>query len=575
MNSCLLLFLALTALLLPECVGAQAALTSCLPYRWVWTMHNLAADTQVIQLQAVMRRAQATGFNGIVLSDYKFNIIDRMDAHYFANVEKVKATAKELGLDLYPTVCSIGYSNGLLAHDPNLAEGLPVKDALFVARGGHVELSPDPAAHLVNGDFMQFRGNTMTGWDFQDSPGKSSFVDSTALHDGHPSLRWENVGAADPQAGHGRIMQTVSVAPFRQYHLSVWAKTADLEAPEAVRALVLTPDGKSLTFGGEWHLEKTKDWSQYHLVFNSLANRKILVYLGAWGGKGGRLWWNDARLEETGLVNVLRRPGCPLTVQGRDSTLYTEGVDFAPIKDDRMGDVPWDSEFEAWHAPPALKILPKSRIKEGQNLRVSFYATVVPPGGQVTACLSDPKVDTLMRDEITRLNTLFHPKGFFMSHDEIRIANWCETCAARQETPGRLLADNTRRCVVLIRAVSPKSHLFVWSDMFDPSHNAHADYYLVNGTWAGSWEGLARDIAIVNWNQDKRKESLPFIAGRGHAQILAGYYDGLPQSIRPWLDDANSLKVPGIKGVMYTTWGANYADLEAFAQAAWGRKSLH
>ena len=36
--------------------------------------------------------------------------------------------------------------------------------------------------------------------------------------------------------------------------------------------------------------------------------------------------------------------------------------------------------------------------------------------------------------------------------------------------------------------------------------------------------------------------------------------------------EAKPLKAPGIKGVMYTTWAANYADLEAFAQAAWGQK---
>lgn len=159
-----------------------------------------------------------------------------------------------------------------------------------------------------------------------------------------------------------------------------------------------------------------------------------------------------------------------------------------------------------------------------------------------------------------------------MSHDEIRIADWCETCQAKHETPGQLLADNTRRCVAMIHKVSPSAHVFAWSDMFDPSHNAHDDYYLVNGTWAGSWKGLPSSVVIVNWNPDHRKESLPFFAKSGHAQILAGYYDGPPQSIRPWLDDAKSLKVPGIKGVMYTTWGANYNDLEAFAQAAWGQK---
>jgi len=365
-------FLALLlAALLPVRVGAQNSPNAPLPYRWVWSMHNLLVDDQVTQLQAVMRRAKATGYTGFVLSDYKFNILDQMEPHYFENVEKIKATAKELRLDLYPTVCNIGYSNGLLAHDPNLAEGLPVKEALFVAKGGQAQLTPDPEVHLQNGDFTQVHGNTMAGWDFQDYPGQASFADSTVTHDGHPSLRWENIGAADPQAGHGRIMQTVPVSPFRQYHLSVWAKTQDFEAPGSVQALALTPDGKSLTFGNDWHLEKTKDWTQYDLVFNSLDHRKILVYLGSWGGKAGKLWWSDARLEEVGMVNLLRRSGCPLTVKGEDGTIYHEGADFAPVKDPRMGVILWAGGYEAWHNPPAVTLTPNSRIKDGQRLRVS------------------------------------------------------------------------------------------------------------------------------------------------------------------------------------------------------------
>ena len=52
--------------------------------------------------------------------------------------------------------------------------------------------------------------------------------------------------------------------------------------------------------------------------------------------------------------------------------------------------------------------------------------------------------------------------------------------------------------------------------MFDPHHNAVDKYYLVNGSLKGSWEGLARDVIIANWNGDKAAESLKFFADRGH-----------------------------------------------------------
>ncbi|MGQ9699054.1 MAG: hypothetical protein ACUVRO_13810, partial [Armatimonadota bacterium] len=80
--------------------------------------------------------------------------------------------------------------------------------------------------------------------------------------------------------------------------------------------------------------------------------------------------------------------------------------------------------------------------------------------------------------------------------------------------------------------------------------------------------GLPKDVIVVNWYFEKRKQSLPWFAKRGHRQVLAGYYDGAPDQIRTWLDDAKG--VPGVIGVMYTTWAARYDDLEAFARSAWG-----
>ena len=61
---------------------------------------------------------------------------------------------------------------------------------------------------------------------------------------------------------------------------------------------------------------------------------------------------------------------------------------------------------------------------------------------------------------------------------------------------------------------------------------------------------------------DKRNESLKFFADRGHAQVLAGYYDKDPQRIVEWLQMAG--KARGVCGVMYTTWRHDYSKLEEF-----------
>jgi hypothetical protein len=541
-------------------------------------MHNLRNPASVGQLQDIMRRAKAAGYNGIVLSDFTLSRITTLSpdekASYERNVAAVQKTAADLGLDFYPCIAPMGYSNGLLYADPNLAEGLPVRDAPFVVHDGQADLDPAEAGNLLkNGDFSQAQGDKLTGWDFQDNIGTASFVDHTISHTlGGQSLRMTDIGKADPQNGHGRIMQTVEVKPFRQYHLSVWIKTQDFQNPSSLQTLALTPDGRNLEYNS-LVVQRTQDWSHYDAVFNSLNNSKLAVYFGAWGGQGGSIWWSGARLEEVGLLNVLRRDGCPLTVAGDDGTVYAEGRDFAPVKDDRMGNVPWPGSYEVFHAPPSLHLTPTSRIREGQMVRVSFYHPVVVNDGQVACCMSDPKVYAILKDQVRRIEALFHPKGYFLSHDEIRVANWDESCRMRHLTPGQILADNVARCIAMVRDINPRARVFVWSDMFDPNHNAHDNYYLVNGTWAGSWEGLPPGVIIVNWNSGGGAKTLSWFAGRGNAQILAGYYDGPPDSIRAWLDLAKT--TPGIEGAMYTTWAGNYNDLETFARAAWGTEAVH
>jgi len=115
--------------------------------------------------------------------------------------------------------------------------------------------------------------------------------------------------------------------------------------------------------------------------------------------------------------------------------------------------------------------------------------------------------------------------------------------------------------VDILEKIAPGARVHVWSDMFDPAHNAVERYYLVRG----SWDGLPPSVVIINWISGHADESLPFFAGRGHKQVLAGYYDGDPLRIGLWLAEAR--KVQGVIGVMYTTWKHDYSKLEEFAKA--------
>jgi hypothetical protein len=161
------------------------------------------------------------------------------------------------------------------------------------------------------------------------------------------------------------------------------------------------------------------------------------------------------------------------------------------------------------------------------------------------------------------LQAAFHAKGYMMSHDEIRVMNWCPACQQRHLDAGAMLADNVRLCIQLLRQVNPGGDIYVWSDMFDPYHNAHANYYLVRGNLTNSWLGLDPQVIILPWNIATRTNSLQFFSGRGHREVLAGYYDSGANRIATWLDTAQLF--PGILGVMYTTWRSDWSNLEAFA----------
>jgi hypothetical protein len=540
-----------------------------LQYRWFYLQTNLQVTENVPKVESLLRRAAKAGYNGFVLADYKLNILDRVPEWYFKNAERVRQLAAELKLEIIPSIFAVGYSDGILAYDPNLVEGMPVKDAQFVVRSGKADLVPDPDAAIKNGGFEESTADRAMAWDMQDEPGKASFIDRSVKRSGESSLRFGTPGSQASAPANWRINQKITLKPWRYYRLSFWAKTQDLDSPGSFNVPLLIPGSSkpSLTHLN-YGVKRTQDWTLHQALFNSQDNTQALAYLGIWGAKSGALWLDDVKLEELGLVNLIRRSGCPLTVKGVDGTVYEEGRDFQPVRDEKMGNVPWAGSFELYHAPPSIVLTPNSRIKEGQSLRVSFYHPVFIYDMQTSCCLTDPKVFDVMRDQMQRIEKLLKPSAILMGHDEVRNANWCTLCQAQRKTPGQLLAENVRRCRQIVKETSPQARVYAWNDMFDPYHNAKGDYYLVNGSWEGSWEGLTPDVGIVNWYFEPRKQNLPWFSKRGHKQILAGYYDNNVEYTKTWLEDAK--EVSGIVGVMYTTWQSRYDDLEKFARVVWG-----
>ena len=513
--------LLLVATLLACAPGAdRTARAAPPPELWLYYAVDLSKSGNLAPLEGVWRRAAAAGYRKVVIADPKLARLSEMPPAYFEHAERVKRLAAGLGLEIVPAVFQVGRSNSLLALDPNLAEGLPVRDAPFIVRGGEARAVTDPPVALgVRPDF----------------------------HDATVSIG----GGVARMADHGsraRFSFRLRLTPMRVYHVSFRVRTAAYTGQPLVHAMA---GDHALNYMKTLGLRASQDWTLCHVVFHSLDHDQVTLWFGSWSAARGVLEWSDWRIEEAGLVNVLRRPGAPCTVAG-----YVEGRDYRPIRDERLGVTPWKGQYEVWHEPPPIR----TSLPDGTRLRVSYYQPAILFNGQVTCCPSEPATLERLRDEAERVKRLWGARTVLMMHDEIRALNWDESCRRRGRTAGEVLAAHLRDCTRLLEGDT----VCVWGDMFDPTQNAHRDYYLVGGDLAGSWEGLSRDVIVVNWNFGRRDESLRFFADRGHRQVIAGYYDGPVGGVRDWLASAH--RVPGVVGVMYTTWQQRWDDLEAFAR---------
>jgi hypothetical protein len=310
--------------------------------------------------------------------------------------------------------------------------------------------------------------------------------------------------------------------------------------------------GRPISFTRTLGVASTQGWTTHHLAFHSLDHREAVLWFGVWTAARGDLEWRGWRIEESGPFNVLHRSGATFEIPG-----MIEGRDYETVLDPALGNRPWRGQYDAWHEPVPIR----TALPDGTRFRASWYQAAVVYGGQVTCCPAAPELWPRLADEAARVRKAFAPRTVLMMHDEIRAMNWDASCRAFGPTPGAILARHVRECTRLLAG----TRVFVWGDMFDPYQNAVRDAELVHGDLAGSWEGLAPEVGIVNWNARRAAASSRFFARRGHAQVIAGYYDGAPAAIRSWL--AAVRDVPGVIAAMYTTWRDDYDDLEAFARA--------
>lgn len=544
------------------------------PARWIFSQHNLLVTQQVSALEAIADTMALYKLNGIQQNDFKYAILQIMGSNYFKNVDSLKAHLVKQNIEVIPGVIGLGWSSGILYNDPNLAEGLPAA-ATYYMESDTGRLIPNSQTVIANGDFENVSSNQFTGWNgagsFYDGPNLSAFVDHSVFHGGSTSAKCTNFTQGNA-SGNCRFSKLVNCDSNKSYSLSAWIKTQDLQGGYAQLLALGGVSGQSLTFTS-LSIPSTTDWTRVEVNFNSLGNTSIRLYVGVWGGVSGTIWFDDFTIKEAGLSSVLRRGGCPLSVVNKNSgQIYTEGSDYLKVVD-LWVDTHKDSYFPC-HTPPTFKRITADAIKNGDTVIIKYYHPFAAVSdntgnGSVMACVSEDTLYKILGDQITRVNDLYHPNSFFMGHDEIRNMNHDKICTDRHISPASQLADNISKCHDLITSTTKNADVLMWSDMVDSLHNAHNNYYLVNGDLTGDWNNIPKDITIVNWNGGNAKSSLQFFEHYGFKQISSPYYDvGNTSSIRSWRIAQES--VSNVRGMMYTTWNNDYNFIRPFAYYTWG-----
>jgi hypothetical protein len=516
--------------------------------RWFFCFGYRPNRADVDEIKSLVRTAADHGLNGMVLSSVGLDSITRWPQERFALLAEIEALCKEKGIELIPTGFSVGYGGGALGYDPNFAAALPVTIALR-AEGGRAVPVAGPNL-LVNGDLEEHQGDRFPGYAYHDQPGTVSFADTTASSSGRTSIRMENF-TANPH-GHGRIMQKVAVQPGHAYRFTVKMKTEGLGPVSGVQLLALS--GKNTLASACPPVQPTQDWTEATLDFITRDQTEVNVYAGIWGGKTGRFWLDDLQVREyCSLADIVRRDGTPLALRSADrQAAFVEGVDFAKLENRRSLE--------------AIRLTPGSSIREGERLLLDCYKTPFIGqewGRQISLCMSNPALYEYWEAQARRLHEVLPFKKFLLEMDEIRNGGGCLLCRNSGKTMAQILGDCITRQRAIFKAIDPEIEVLIWSDMLDPNHNAHDNYYGVVGDFTGSYQYVPKDLVIMCWWNQMKETSLAFFSGEGFRTIGACYYDAddLTNS-REWLDLLR--RTPGAQGIMFTSWQKKYGLLGAY-----------
>ncbi|MBQ3287950.1 MAG: exo-alpha-sialidase [Kiritimatiellae bacterium] len=275
----------------------------------------------------------------------------------------------------------------------------------------------------------------------------------------------------------------------------------------------------------------------------------------------------SAGAETKPITKVPRGAGAPFRIRRADT-----GVPCAEGRDYRTPPKMTEVQVKPDDKPLVFEAVKGGCLKDGDRLIVDGAIPSMAemfdysPYGQYSACMSDPALYAYFEKSAAGVEDVFHPRKWFLSMDEVRNGGTCDACRARKTDMAHIFADCVARQAAIIRRVHPGAALYMWSDMCDPNHNAHDNYYSCKGTFSNSWDLVSKDIVQVNWNQDICKTSMAFFDAKGFKTFGSSCCDGDKglKIAHDWIDACRETR--NVTGVMYTTWGGDYSLLPEFGK---------
>jgi hypothetical protein len=544
---------------------APTALPPQTPELWYWHHSLLNSAVGLQKSIGGIDRAYEDGYTGIAFWDASFTYLNspRWPAGTAGYLREAMTYAQSKGMKVLALGAPYGYSNDALNTNPNWAEGQRVIGSRFVVEGDRSRLRFIASSAPLTTGFESGESDwTAKNWFGKRDPGVA--VDQLTSHSGTSS------GVVRNAPGNGRFHHALALTSWRQYHIQMWVKTEAYRGAAPALEVFDARNQDEVRLYKYVNVSANQGWTRLDATFNSQESTSAHLYFGVWGGNSGSIWFDDISVEETALVNLLRRSGTPLKVYDPTTqAAFEEGADFDFIRDPKL-----TSDMQ-YHDPPEVTLPAGTRLKSGETIAIDSYAAQPAYTNQIGLCLTEPDAQAWSIENARAVaGAVPQQTGFFLAYDEMRQMNSCALCRSRHLSAGELLAEHVSQTIAMYQSLRPGANVYVWSDMFDPYGNAHDHYLFVEGDLAGSWKGLPSNVIVMNWNLEHLKDSLKWFSGDDrkqpiqHRQIIAGYYDSHDGGAAATAELRMARGVPAIDGLMYTTWVDDDSQMKAFADAA-------